>query len=131
MELAPDAQKEKQLLSLTEAVLDEDPLAPHLSNEERQNRLLEDFSLSLQRLESCLTQTPTDQSAELQSLKAEAVAMQPDLERRKHPPDSDMVKAGLDLISRIQTTTSARCGQPSVPDEALVLIGHKHNGAKK
>ena len=130
-ELAPDSQKEKRLLSLTEAVLDEDPLAPQLSSGERQSRLLEDFSLSLQRLDSCLTQTSTDQSAELQSLKAEAVALQPDLERQNHPPDSDMVKAGVDLIFRIETTTSTRCGQPSVPDEALVLIGHKHNGAKK
>ncbi len=131
LEVAPDSRKAKQLFALTEAVLDEDPLAPHLGGRERQDRLLEDFTLSLQRLESCLTQTPAEQAAEMESLKTEAAAMQPELTRRRHPPDSDMVKAGVDLIFRIQTAASAHCGEPSVPDQALLLIGLKHNGGKK
>jgi tetratricopeptide (TPR) repeat protein len=132
LEVAPKSPKTRQLLSLTEMVLAEDPLAPHLTAKERQSRLLMDFEGSLKRLENCLSQTSNSKSSpELQSLKAEALAMEPKLNRRRQIPDYDMVKSGVGLIFRIQETASGSCGGPSVPDQALLLIGLRHNGVRQ
>ena len=129
-ELAPESQKTSQLLPLAEAVLAEDPLAPHLTAEERRSRLLADFQRSSQRLESCLAQTTDIQAGtELPSLKTEVQAMQPKL-TGKQLLDFDTARSAVVLILRIQKAASAHCGQPPVEDQALLLIGHEHNGAQ-
>jgi tetratricopeptide (TPR) repeat protein len=130
LDLDPQSERERQLLSLAEMVLTDDPLAPHLTAEERQQRLIPDFERSLQRLDSCLSQNSNGRTAELQSLKAEALVMEPQLNRRKPLPDSDMIAAGISLIFRMQKAASDSCGQPSDPNQALILIGHEHNGAR-
>jgi tetratricopeptide (TPR) repeat protein len=131
LDLNPQSEKARQLLSLAEMVLAHDPLAPHLTAEERQRRLIPDFDRSLQRLDSCLNQnSKSGTTAGLQSLKAEALAMEPKLDQRKHLPDSDMVGAGVSLIFKMQKAASDSCGEPSVLDQALILIGLQHNGAR-
>lgn len=130
LELDPESQKTSQLLSLAEMVLAEDPLAPHLTAQERQRRLLTDLQRSSQRLESCLAQTADNQvNAELLSLKTEVQAMQPKLSGKKLP-DFDTVRSAVGLILRIQKAASAVCGEPPVEDQALLLIGREHNGAQ-
>lgn len=57
LELNPKSERTRQLLLVTEMVLSDDPLAPHLTKEERQRRLILGFGQSLLRLESCLSQT--------------------------------------------------------------------------
>lgn len=127
----PDSQKARQLLTLAELVQSEDPLAPPLSPLERQRRLMADFERSEQRLESCLNQTAgSTASAELQSLKAEALAVQPKFRSQTHPPDSDAVRSGVDLIFRMQQAASGHCGEPAPEDQALLLIGRRHNGER-
>ncbi|HET6218783.1 MAG TPA: tetratricopeptide repeat protein [Acidobacteriaceae bacterium] len=131
LDLNPQSEKARQLLSLAEMVLADDPLAPHLTAEERQRRVIPDFERSLRRLDSCLNQnSKSGTTAELQSLKAEALAMEPKLNQRKHLPDSDMVGAGVSLIFKMQKAASDSCGEPSVLDQALILIGLQHNGAR-
>ncbi|HEX3437865.1 MAG TPA: tetratricopeptide repeat protein [Pseudacidobacterium sp.] len=131
LDLDPQSEKARQLLSITEMVLADDPLTPHLTAEERQRRLIPDFARTLQRLENCLNQNLNSKnSAGLQSLKAEALAMEPTLNRPEHLPDSDKVGAGMGLIFRMQKAASDSCGEPSAPDQALILIGLQHNGAR-
>jgi tetratricopeptide (TPR) repeat protein len=130
LDLDPQSEKERQLLSLAEMVLADDPLASRLTAQERQRRLILDFERSLQRLEGCLNQNSKSRNAELQSLKAEALVMEPKLNQRKHLPDSDMIGAGTSLIFRMQKAASDGCGEPSVQDQALILIGLQHNGAR-
>jgi tetratricopeptide (TPR) repeat protein len=131
-DLDPQSEKTRQLLSLTSIVLADDPLAPHLNAKERQRRLVTDLARSVQRLESCLATNPSSgTAAELQSLKTEALAMQPELNQRTHPPDSDRIEAGLSLIVRMEKAASAACGEPSIQDHALILIGLRHNGARQ
>ena len=132
LNLDPQSEKTSQLLSLTDMVLADDPLAPHLTAAERQGRLMPDFERSLQRLESCLDQNSSSETnAGLQSLKTEALAMEPKLSQRKPLPDSDMVEAGTNLIFRMQKAVSDSCGETSDPDQALILIGLLHNGARQ
>ena len=55
----PTSEKTRQDLALAEMVLDDDPLAPHLSAKERQNRFLLGLNRSLQRLDTCLNKLRT------------------------------------------------------------------------
>ena len=128
----PTSEKTRQDLALAEMVLDDDPLAPHLSAKERQNRFLLGLNRSLQRLDTCLNQTSNPQtSTHLQSLKAEALAIEPTLNNPEHPADYDAVKSGMGVILRIQNATSNSCGHPLASDEALLLIGLEHNGGQQ
>ncbi len=128
----PKSEKARQRLTLTDMVLNQDPLAPHLTAKERQNRLLLGFNRSLQRLEACMNQMPSNQmNTEMPQLKAEALAMEPTLNEKRHPPDSDLLVSGIGVILKIQTETSAICGTPSPQDEALLLIGQEHNGGRQ
>jgi tetratricopeptide (TPR) repeat protein len=130
VEAKPDSQDTRHLLRLTSLVLSVDPLLLHLTSWDRKNRLRAAIELSKTRLESCLSQMPDDKaSAELQSLKAEAIAMEAML-RAKSPPDTDAVRAGVDLVFRMQQAASGACGRPSEADQALLLIGRQHNGER-
>lgn len=132
LDLDPQSEQTRQLLSLAEMVLADDPLAPRLSARERQRRLIPDFKRSLQRLEGCLNQNSNNEAnAELQSLNTEALAMEPKLNQRKHLPDSDMAGAAISLILRMQKAASESCGEASARDQALILIGIQHNGARQ
>jgi tetratricopeptide (TPR) repeat protein len=132
LEEDPTSQKTRNELVLTEMMVDNDPLAPRLSNEERQSRLVRDLNRSLQRLDACLSQTPSPQmSGQLQSLKAEALAIGPTLNSARHRPDYDTVKSGIGLILRIQKAATNSCGEQSPFDEALLLIALEHNGGQQ
>jgi tetratricopeptide (TPR) repeat protein len=131
LEASPGSSNTRNLLSLTEAVLTHDPLAPHLSAKERQSRLVSGFDRSLRGLENCLAQTSNDKSkGELRSLQNEALTMKSKLNQPRYPPDSDLVTSGVDLILKMEKTTADSCGNSSVPDRALLLIGQMHNGAQ-
>ncbi len=127
----PKSEETRRLLTLTDLVQSEDPLAPQISTVERQKRLLADMDLSVKRLEACLGQTSESNAVvEMQSLKTEATAMEPTLASGPHPPDSDAVRSGVELIYKMQQAASASCGNPELEDEALLLIGRKHTGGR-
>jgi tetratricopeptide (TPR) repeat protein len=124
LDVDPSSEQSRQLLEVADKVLTEDPLAPHLSVEERRGRLLENFDRAQQRLEGCLDQTTDNKQVEqLQALKTEATTMQPKLKRSR---DFDTVRSGAGLIFRMEEAASASCGQGSPADQALLLIGRMH-----
>jgi tetratricopeptide (TPR) repeat protein len=130
LELKLEDQKIHQHLTVAEFVLSTDPLDPHLTKEERQERLLRGFDQSLRRLEGCLSQASGSQgNAELQSLKEQATAMEPKL-RSKRPPDLELTRSAAQLIFKVEQAALARCGQGEELDQALLLISHKHSGAQ-
>ena len=57
VKLNPNSEKTRRLLSVTEMVLSGDPLAPHLTKQEEQERLLRGLTQASQRLEGYLSQT--------------------------------------------------------------------------
>jgi Flp pilus assembly protein TadD len=132
LELDPQSSEVHRLLSLTESVLNDDPLAPNLAPAERQRRLVLDFQRSQQNLENCLDKNSGGNSAPgLQSLKTQAFAMQPKLNRKHPPPDSDTVTAGTSLVFSMEKAASDACGEASISDRALVLIGLLHDGGRQ
>lgn len=128
LELDPGSEKTRQLLAVAEMVLAEDPLVPHLSAEERQERLLQGFQRASQRVQSCLEHTIDSKAIEqMQSLQSEAAAMPPKLNRNR---DFDTVRSGAALIFRMEEAASASCGEASPEDQALLLIGRAHKAAQ-
>ena len=112
-------------------VLSDDPLDRHLTDRERQERLLLGFEQARQRLESCLSQTSDGHgTAELVGLEGQALGLEPEL-HSKRPPDSELIRSGTELIYAIEKATSAACGEPQGLDQALLLIGQKHSGAQQ
>ena len=119
------SQPTRRLLSLTDMVLAQDPLLPHLSPADRQSRLRWGVDQSLERLNGCFTQNQG--TTEMQSLKTEALALQAKLGPKSRLSDQDVVRTGVELVTRIEKAT-ANCGEPSPGDQALLLIGHEHKG---
>jgi tetratricopeptide (TPR) repeat protein len=130
LEANPDSQETRHLLTMSQIVLNADPLLPHLTQWERQKRLQAGLDLSQKRIEDCLSRTSDSKgSAELQGLKTEAQAAEAKL-RAEPPPDTDTVRVGVNLIFRMQQAASGACGKPSDEDQALLLIGRQHNGER-
>lgn len=117
----PTSPRVLHLLSIVRRVSSDDPLASHLTVRERQQRLLRDFSHSLQRIDQC--QSSGD--PELEGLKAQAVTMRPKLSSSDLLDDPELVRSGLRLIFQIEVATS-KCGEATAVDEALLLIGRRH-----
>ena len=124
-----DNQKAIQTLSLTQTVLSNDPLAPHISSEERQRRTLLIFNRSLSRLEDCLDEQQ-DGNAELESLKTKASAEQPKLRSKALLHDPGLTRTAVELAYQIEKATSAKCGGAEPADEALLLIARQHGDAE-
>jgi len=132
--LAQDLNSEAalQLLTVTKMILSNDPLAPHLTREERNRRVLVGFDQSLQRLQSCLDQQSGKNnrtSSGLEPLKADALATQSKLQPRNLRRDPELLRTGMELIYKIEEATNVSCGEPAGLDRALLLIGRKHGGA--
>lgn len=128
----PNSQKTKQLLVLSELVQNNDPLPPNLSSEQRQQRLLTDVDTSLKRLDTCLgSGSAGDAAVALRSLKTDAESLHKQLVVKSKPPDSDAVKSGVALIYKMEQAASQSCGQPEAEDQALLLIGRKHNEERR
>ena len=129
IELKPEAEKTRRLLTVDEMILSGDPLEAHLTKQERQERLLRGFEQARQRLEGCLSQSQGSQeNVELAALKEQLAALGPKL--RSKPPDSELTRSSLDLIYKIEQVASAHCGEGEDLDQALLLIGQKHSGAQ-
>jgi len=129
VKLNPNIAKTRRLLSVTEMVLSGDPLAPHLTKQEEQERLLRGLTQANQRLQGYLSQTTDSREiSQLNALREQALAMESEL-HSKLSPDPEQTKAGVELIYAIEKATSATTGEPDGFDLALLLIGQKHGGA--
>jgi tetratricopeptide (TPR) repeat protein len=128
----PSSEAALQLLTVTKMILSNDPLAPHLTREERNRRVLVGFDQSQRRLQSCLDQQSGKKdstSSGLEPLKADALATQSKLQPRNLRRDPELLRAGMELIYKIEEATNVSCGEPAGLDRALLLIGRKHRGA--
>jgi tetratricopeptide (TPR) repeat protein len=130
-ELDPTSQRAQQLLAVTKTVLDSDPLGAALSPPERLRRLQAMLNRSLQRLDACATSTSDNAAtAQMQSLRSDGQSMQAQWKHSSRSPDSDAVASGVGLAYRMQQAASTYCGEPQPEDQALLLIGREHSGAR-
>jgi tetratricopeptide (TPR) repeat protein len=130
IELKPETEKTRQLLTVADMVLSDDPLEAHLTKQERQERLLRGFEQARQRLEGCLSRAQGGaENAELTAAKDQVAALGPKL-RSKPTLDPELTRSGVELIYKIERATVAHCGEGEELDQALLLIGQKHSGAQ-
>lgn len=130
VKLNPTIEKTRRLLSVTEMVLSEDPLAPNLTKQEQKERLLRGLTQASQRLDGHLSQTTDSREiSQLIALREQALAIESELHSNL-PPDPEQIKSGVEVISAIEKATWATTGEPDGFDLALLLIGQKHGGAR-
>lgn len=131
--LDQDLEWARELLEISGLTLLHDPLAPRLSQQERDRRLIDNFKYVFEKLENCRAQEGGNVLAaksDLEALHAEAVAIQPRLRSRTLRREPQLPDVAMNLISRILEATSRSCGEPSSLDRALLLIGRSHQGGE-
>src|SRR5258708_5623915 len=143
----------RQLLATTDLVLRNNPFRSHISDAERNRRIIAAFAQAEKRLIECAKQTgvelnpavpndsaPASNSANtannatvsvspLVSLQSRWQAAKPDLDRLRSPAETDLPDAIMDIVFQIEQQTASVCGQPQALDLALLLISQKREAA--
>ena len=126
----------QQLLALTDLVLRVNPFHRHISDAERNRRIVAAFEQAENRLTECAQQTGVDlkttapsTSSPLSSLQSRWTAAKPDLARLRSPAEADLPDTIMDVVFQIEQQTAATCGQPQGLDLALLLISQKREAA--
>jgi tetratricopeptide (TPR) repeat protein len=117
----PISDERRRLLNLATLVVANDPLLERLPMARRRDRLLSAIARSTERLESC-----DADNAPAAALAAEKDALQPNLTLRNLQQDPELIRMGISLVYRIETTTEQMCGNSEDIDAALILIGLKY-----
>lgn len=139
VELNPKNDELRQQLASAALVLATDPFLHHLSDAERNRRLVSAFKRAGERLRTCAQQlqialpTPAPVSKPLALSPVPATGGLPDLWSRWNAAHSslrqlnsastaDLPDMLMDLVIQIEQQTAQQCGQPAGSDLALLLI---------
>ncbi|MGO8792342.1 MAG: tetratricopeptide repeat protein [Terriglobia bacterium] len=130
----PNLKQAGAMRDTARVVLDMDPFARWLGEQERERRARRAFDQALTRLEACTAQRGINLQAPLsnplQELYARAMAFQPSVRQRTHGGDSEWVSRSMDLVFEIEKAVSQACGAPHGPDQALLLIARAQEGPR-
>ena len=127
--LKEDTDRTRELRTVTDFVLDSDPLAPRLAMSERRRRLAASLAQGIRRLEVCQARTPTarlDAGVALEPFLTEARALGAALNGRDRLSTSDQIETAFDVVARGERITDRACGSPEPFDRALLLIAKRH-----
>ena len=111
--LKDEDNRTKELHTLTDLVLGNDPLAPRLSGSERTRRLAVGVEQARRRLEACQARAPAERqnaTVELESGLGELRGLDVTMHGRNKPGTFDEVEAGLDLVVRAERLADRACG---------------------
>lgn len=125
--VSPESPRVRELRAVTQLVITADPLAPRLTANERQRRLVAAVQQARRRFEACLGAAASGPGADLQALRDEAHAFEAVLALPRSRESPERVDDGLDLAYRIERAVESSCATPQEPfDRALLLIGRRH-----
>lgn len=134
LRLDPKLTQVVALRDTVRAVLELDPFARWLGEEQRAERAHRDFDQAMSRLQDCAAQRGVDLTAlgndPLQKLYARATELQATSQQRVLSRDSESVANMMDLVFDIERATSQLCGEPHGMDLALLLIAREQEGAR-
>ena len=139
LELNPKDEEMRQQLQSASLVLAADPFLHHLSDAERNRRLVSAFMHGGERLKACAQQLqitlPTPEAANhppalspvpategIPDLWLRWNAVRRDLRQLNSASSMDMPDMLMDLVTQIEQRTAQQCGQPAGTDLALLLI---------
>ena len=127
----PQDAHARELLATTDLVLRNNPFRSHISDAERNRRIVGAFTQTEKRLTECARQTgvdlnaPASSASPLLALQSRWMATKPDLEHLRSAAETDLPDAIMDLVFQIEQQTAATCGPPQELDLALLLISQK------
>lgn len=124
------------LLQKAKSVVDADPNRRRLSSPERARRVAEAYGIAGNRIQSCaatnkLQLETLNPTTDMQKLYVEWSTMDSDINKRKLADDPDLRDSVMDLVGRIEELTAQRCGQPSGPDWALLMLARFGEGVER
>jgi tetratricopeptide (TPR) repeat protein len=123
-----------EMLDTARTVLSLDPFQHRLGEQARARRAQRGFAQAVTRLETCAAQRGIDLKAPggnpLQTLYAEAAEVQSRTHESALRHDAELLSNVMDLVFKIEKTTSQVCGEPRGPDQALLLIARQQEGAR-
>jgi tetratricopeptide (TPR) repeat protein len=115
-------------------VQDLDPFVRWLGEPERAQRVRQDFDQAMTRLQACAAQRGVELKAAagdpLQTLYAQAAALQPGMRQGTLHRDSEWVSSTMDLVFDIEKAASQACGEPQGLDLSLLLMAREQEGAR-
>ncbi len=134
----PDDASSRQLLGSTDLILRTNPFHSHISDAERNRRIVAAFTQAEQRLTDCAGRAGVDLKAAVASpasplpeLQSRWIAAKPDLARLRSPAETDLPDALMDVVFQIEQQTAVTCGPPQGLDLALLLISQKREAASQ
>ena len=139
VELNPSNDEQRQQLESASLILATDPFLHHLSDVERNRRLVGAFTRAGERLKLCAEQlqvalpspSPVNGSpvsvadpslGSLTDLWIRWSATRRNLRQLSSASNTDLPDMLMDLVTQIEQQTAQQCGQPSGTDLALLLI---------
>ncbi|MGA7906916.1 MAG: tetratricopeptide repeat protein [Candidatus Sulfotelmatobacter sp.] len=141
----PQDLRSRQLLAVAELVLRVNPFRTHISDAERNRRIVAAFTQAERRLAECARQqgvsleasasapaagnTAQPARSPLPSLQSSWSATRPKLAYLRSAAETDLPDSIMDLVFRIEQQTSSQCGSPQGFDLALLLISQKREAA--
>jgi len=139
VELNPKNDDLRQQLESARLILATDPFLRHLSDAERNRRLVSAFTHAGERLKTCAQQlqialpspapadeppalSPAPASGGLPDLWIRWNAVRRDLRQLNTASSADLPDMLMDLVTQIEQQAAQQCGQPTGTDLALLLI---------
>jgi Tfp pilus assembly protein PilF len=127
------SDEDVKMLAIARNVLSGDPFQSGLSDTEQARRSWRAFQQGLARLQQCTvgnaTLPPPGQSlTDMQALNRDAQGLKPRVNLRSLSRQPELRKEAMQLVFRIEETTASTCGNPTGMDQALILIGKRHEG---
>lgn len=131
----PHSTRAQTLAGTARLILSVNPSEPRLSRQERAKRTFRAFQQAMARLLNCAASRGINlqagqESRRLQSLYAQAMDVQPDVQIPALGEDSDLRATVMDLAFDIENATAQECGQPQGLDLALLLLGRAQGGGR-
>jgi tetratricopeptide (TPR) repeat protein len=126
----------RQLLATTDLILRANPFQSHISDAERNRRIIAAFAQAEDRLTECAQQTGVDlkvpatiTASPLSSLQSRLTEAKPNLARLRSPAETDLPDTIMDVVFQTEQQTAVTCGPPQGLDLALLLISQKREAA--
>jgi tetratricopeptide (TPR) repeat protein len=117
----------RERLNTTQLVLHMDPFRRQLSVSERDKIVVQAFQTAGERLKACKMPAVASPGTGAQpSLTEDWTRLKPQITEQSLRRSPDLVESAMDLVFRIERSTSAACGTPTGTDLALLLISNMH-----
>ena len=121
------SESRDHLLAVSRGVLADDPLDATISNSQRVSRLRRLLETWRSSIHECIQTTGEGSAGSvMMGLEMEAEVLEPGLTVRALERDTELVRRGLELFSRMERAATQSCGPAGDAGEVLELVIREH-----